>query len=81
MGAFFLLQGVQPSDPTFNDMVKKPVLNVPIFTQVGSWECRFYISHNLCQYLVYIVGLKNQMIEEPKVGFQQQCYLCNTFKI
>jgi hypothetical protein len=32
-----LLQGVQPSDPTFNELAEKLVLNVPIFTHVGSW--------------------------------------------
>ncbi len=38
-GALFLLRSVHPSDPTFNELVDKPILNVPIFTQLGSWEC------------------------------------------
>jgi hypothetical protein len=31
-GALLLLQGVHPSDLTFNELVEKLVLNVPIFT-------------------------------------------------
>jgi hypothetical protein len=65
-----LLQGVQLSDFTLNELVEKLMLNVPIFTRVGSWECGYAISHNLCQYLTYKAGLNNQTIEKPKVGFQ-----------
>jgi hypothetical protein len=79
-GALLWLQGVHPSDLMFNELVEKLVLNVPIFTQVGSWECGYVTSHTFCQYLAYMAYLNNQMIEEPKVGFQHQCYLCNTFK-
>jgi hypothetical protein len=49
-GALLLLRGVHPGDPTFNELVEKPMLNVPIFTHVGSWECGYVISHNLCQH-------------------------------
>jgi hypothetical protein len=49
-GALLLLQGVHPSDPTFNELVEKPMLNVPIFTHVGNWECGYVTSHNLCQH-------------------------------
>jgi hypothetical protein len=35
-GALLLLQGVHLGDTTFNELVEKPVLNVPIFTQVGN---------------------------------------------
>jgi len=52
-GALMLLWGVHLGDPTFNELVEKPVLNVPILIQVGSWECGYATSHNLCQYLVY----------------------------
>ncbi len=33
--ALLLLGGVHPSDPTFNELVEKPMLNVPILTQLG----------------------------------------------
>jgi len=72
-----LLQNVHPSDPTFNELVNKPILNVPIFTQLGSWECGNATSQNLCKNKAC---LNNQRIEEPNVGFQHQCYVCNTFK-
>ncbi len=35
-GALLLLRHVHPSDTAFFELVEKPVLNVPIFTQVGS---------------------------------------------
>jgi len=35
-GALLLLQGVYPSDLTFNEPVEKLVLNLPIFTHVGN---------------------------------------------
>jgi hypothetical protein len=76
--ALLLLQGVHHGDLTFNELVEKLVLNVPIFTHVGSWEC--VTSHILCQYLASKASLNNQTIKEPKVGFQHQCYICNTFK-
>ncbi len=31
-GALLLLRGVHPNDLTFNELVEKPMLNVPIFT-------------------------------------------------
>jgi hypothetical protein len=77
-GALLLLQGVYHGDLTFNEWVEKLMLNVPIFTHVGSWEC--VTSHSLCQYLAYKASLNNQTIKESKVGFQHQCYIYNTFK-
>jgi hypothetical protein len=72
-----LLRSVHPSDPTFNELVDKPILNVPIFTQLGSWECGNATLQNLCKNKAC---LNNQRIEEPSVGFQHQCYVFNTFK-
>jgi len=43
-----LLLDVHLGDPTFNGLVEKPMLNVPNFTQVGSWECGYVTSHKLC---------------------------------
>ncbi len=43
-GALLLLQGVHIGDHTFNELVGKLVLNVPIFTQLGSVDMLLHIS-------------------------------------
>ncbi len=67
----------------FFNLIKKPNLNVLVFTYLGNWKCVYATLHHLCQYVAYKACLKNQRIEEPwfsmpilTLQYIQDIYLC-----